>query len=66
MTITRLKHLFVTIVAFGSLAISHAFAKVADAIYYNGAILTMAGSEPTYVDALVVKKSKIARGRQQG
>ena len=60
MTITKLKHLFVTVVAFGSLAISHAFAEVADAIYYNGAILTMAGSEPTYVEALAVKNGKIA------
>jgi predicted amidohydrolase YtcJ len=60
MTITKLKHLFVTIMAFGSLAISHAFADSADAIYYNGSILTMAGSEPTYVEALAVKNGKIA------
>jgi predicted amidohydrolase YtcJ/heat shock protein HslJ len=33
---------------------------MADAIYHNGAILTMAGSEPTYVEALAVKDGWIA------
>jgi predicted amidohydrolase YtcJ len=34
-------------------------AQLADAIYHNGSILTMAGKEPTYVEALVVKDGKI-------
>ncbi len=32
----------------------------ADTIYFNGSILTMAGKEPTYVEALAVKDGKIA------
>jgi predicted amidohydrolase YtcJ/heat shock protein HslJ len=37
-----------------------AFAQNADTIYHNGAILTMAGKEPAYVEALAVKDGKIA------
>lgn len=36
-----------------------AFAQAADTIYHNGSILTMAGKEPTYVEALAVKDGKI-------
>lgn len=39
---------------------SHALAQQADAIYYNGSILTMAGATPSYVEALAVKGGKIA------
>ena len=39
---------------------SHAIAQQADAIYYNGSILTMAGATPSYVEALAVKGGKIA------
>jgi predicted amidohydrolase YtcJ/heat shock protein HslJ len=35
-------------------------AQSADTIYHNGSILTMAGAEPTYVEALAVKDGKIA------
>ena len=41
-------------------SLSHAFAQTADTIYHNGAILTMAGKEPAYVEALAVKDGKIA------
>jgi len=34
-------------------------AEIADTIYHNGSILTMAGSDPTYVEALAVKDGKI-------
>jgi predicted amidohydrolase YtcJ/heat shock protein HslJ len=34
--------------------------NVADTIYHNGAILTMAGDEPAYVEALAVKDGRIA------
>jgi hypothetical protein len=33
--------------------------KMADTIYHNGSILTMAGKEPIYVEALAVKDGKI-------
>ena len=36
-----------------------AFAQTADTIYHNGSILTMAGKDPTYVEALAVKDGKI-------
>jgi predicted amidohydrolase YtcJ/heat shock protein HslJ len=36
------------------------FGQTADTIYHNGSILTMAGAEPTYVEALAVKDGKIA------
>jgi predicted amidohydrolase YtcJ len=36
------------------------YAQSADTIYHNGAILTMAGEEPAYVDALAVKDGKIS------
>lgn len=42
------------------LALQSAVAQTADAIYHNGAILTMAGKEPTYAEALAVKDGKIA------
>ena len=41
-------------------SLSHAFAQTADTIYHNGAILTMAGQQPAYVEALAVKDGKIA------
>ena len=34
-------------------------AQQADTIYHNGSILSMAGKEPTYLEALVVKDGKI-------
>lgn len=40
-------------------AVISASAQEADTIYHNGAILTMAGKEPTYVEALSVKDGKI-------
>ena len=39
--------------------LSAASAQVADAIYHNGSILTMAGVQPTYVEALVVRDGRI-------
>ncbi|MFN3189141.1 MAG: amidohydrolase family protein [Aureliella sp.] len=38
---------------------SAAQAQVADAIYHNGFILTMAGEQPTYVEAIAVADGKI-------
>ena len=35
------------------------FGQTADTVYYNGSILTMAGKEPTYVEALAVKDGMI-------
>jgi predicted amidohydrolase YtcJ len=52
----KLTNLLVALCAF---SLSHAFAQSADTIYYNGAILTMAGKEPAYVEALAVKDGKI-------
>ena len=47
-----------------------AFAETADAIYHGGAILTMAGKTPTYVEALAVKDGKtrtvVNAGGQKG
>ena len=40
-------------------SLTSAFAQTADTIYHNGSILTMAGKEPTYVEALAVKDGKI-------
>ncbi|MGL4563938.1 MAG: amidohydrolase, partial [Halioglobus sp.] len=40
--------------------LNHALAQTADTIYHNGAILTMAGESPAYVEALAVKDGKIA------
>ena len=37
-----------------------AFSQTADTIYHNGSILTMAGKEPAYVEALVVTDGKIS------
>jgi predicted amidohydrolase YtcJ len=36
------------------------FGQRADTIYHNGSILTMAGAQPNYVEALAVKDGKIA------
>ncbi len=36
-----------------------ATAQVADTVYHNGSILTMAGESPTYVEALAVRDGKI-------
>ncbi len=46
------------ILATGLLA-TNTLAQVADAIYHKGSIVTMAGDEPTYAEALVVKDGKI-------
>ena len=35
-------------------------AQSVDAIYYNGTILTMAGSTPSYVEAVAIKDGTIA------
>ena len=48
------------IVVFLGLATGSAFAQTADTIYRNGAILTMAGKSPAYVEALAVRGGKIA------
>jgi predicted amidohydrolase YtcJ/heat shock protein HslJ len=37
-----------------------AFAQSADAIYFGGSILTMAGPQPTYVEALAIRDGRIA------
>ena len=39
--------------------VSAVAAPKADTIYHNGSILTMAGKEPAYVEALAVKDGKI-------
>ena len=36
-----------------------ALGQMADTIYHGGSILTMAGKDPTYVEALAVKDGKI-------
>lgn len=41
------------------LSIMPAAAQEADTVYHSGAILTMSGKEPTYVEALVVDNGKI-------
>ena len=48
------------VVCGSALAVPALHAETADTIYRNGSILTMAGNEPTYVEALVVKDGKIA------
>ncbi len=40
-------------------------AQIADTIYHNGSILTMAGDEPNYVEAIVVKDGKIVHAGSQ-
>lgn len=47
-------------VAMAALGASNLSAQVADAIYRNGSILTMAGDRPTYVEALAVRNGEIA------
>ncbi len=42
------------------LAASTVSGQTADTIYFNGSILTMAGKEPAYIEALAVKDGKIA------
>jgi predicted amidohydrolase YtcJ/heat shock protein HslJ len=51
-----------TLLAFALALIFNAavLAQTADVIYQNGSILTMAGAEATYVEALAVKDGKIA------
>ncbi len=44
----------------GLFASTVALGQTADTIYHNGSILTMAGKDPTYVEALAVKDGKIA------
>lgn len=47
--------------AIGSLGwASSALAQSADSIYFGGSILTMAGPQPSYVEALAVKEGRIA------
>jgi predicted amidohydrolase YtcJ len=48
------------VAALCGLMVASAFAQTADTIYHNGAILTMAGKVPDYVEALAVKDGKIA------
>ena len=55
-------HLKIPFIVFAALCFftgSHAFAQSADTIYHNGAILTMVGKEPAYVEALAVKDGRI-------
>ena len=48
------------IALFGMLMTATSFsAQQADIIYHKGSILTMVGTEPTYVEALAVRKGKI-------
>jgi predicted amidohydrolase YtcJ len=49
----------ILVAALCGLNFSSAFAQTADTIYHNGAILTMAGKQPAYVEALAVKDGKI-------
>ena len=51
-----------TLLAFALALIFNAavLAQTAEVIYHNGSILTMAGAEATYVEALAVKDGKIA------
>lgn len=45
---------------FPSLLFSVVLHAAPDTIYHNGSILTMAGAEPTYVEALAIEDGKIA------
>ena len=56
----HLKILSTLLAALCVFTLNHALAQTADTIYHNGAILTMAGKEPAYVEALAVKDGKIA------
>lgn len=56
-----MKIIRVAVLSVSCIALFHSFsAYAADTIYHNGSILTMAGDEPTYVEALVVEDGKIA------
>lgn len=52
--------LHLSIIALAGFFQHAATAQSADAIYHGGSILTMAGKEPAYVEALVVSDGKIA------
>jgi len=54
---THLQTPLVILLAFAFVQDSRA--QIADTIYHNGSILTMAGAQPTYVEALAVKDGKI-------
>ena len=49
----------VLLAALCGFTLSSALAETADTIYDNGSILTMAGKQPTYVEALAVKDGRI-------
>ncbi len=51
---------FLAALSISNLTLSHASTPMAETIYHNGPILTMAGKEPAYVEALAVKDGKIA------
>ncbi len=50
----------ILLAALCAFSLNNALAQPADTIYHNGAILTMAGDTPAYVEALVVRDGKIA------
>lgn len=52
--------LFLAVVSMALMLEATTQAQSMDAIYHNGAILTMAGSAPNYVEAIAVKDGKIA------
>ena len=57
----------ILIALFGLFMAATAFsAQQADTIFYNGSILTMAGKEPTYVEAIAVKGGKILFAGSRG
>jgi predicted amidohydrolase YtcJ len=53
-----MSHSITTVALLSSLALAAA-AQPADTIYHNGSILTMAGAEATYAEALALKDGKI-------
>jgi predicted amidohydrolase YtcJ len=55
----KITHLITTLCAL-SLVSGPVFSQTADAIYHGGSILTMAGKNATYAEALAVKDGKIA------
>jgi predicted amidohydrolase YtcJ/heat shock protein HslJ len=54
-----MKIIFILIAELCGLTLSSTFAQTAETIYHNGSILTMAGKQSTYVEALAVKDGKI-------
>lgn len=59
-------HLLKCVLLASLLATIPATAQEADTIYHNGAIITMAGKEPSYVEALSVKDGRILTAGPKG